>query len=679
MTSFDEYYKARLKKLETIRKAGINPYPAQSKRNYNCFQARHDFNKLKKAITLAGRLMSLREHGKLTFANLQDETGKFQLAFKEDLLKKDYDFLKKLDLGDFIEVTGKCFKTKLGEKTLAVEKLVLLAKSLRPLPEKWHGLKDVELRYRKRYLDLIMNEKTRRVFYLRSQMIDAIRDFLTDRNFLEVETPILQATPGGAVAKPFVTHHNALNTDFYLRIAPELYLKRLIVGGFEKVFEISRNFRNEGISTVHNPDFTMLEFYWAYKDYNALMELTEELFTYLLQRLKLETKIKYQGKQVDFKTPWKKITFTDLLREKAGLDITKFNTREELLPFAEKLEVNITPEMGADKIIDEIFKKKIRPQIINPLFVINQPLFLSPLAKKRMKNEKEVERYQLIIGGLEIVNAYSELNDPIDQRGRFEEQQKLRKMGDEEAHPLDEDYIEALEYGMPPTAGFGLGIDRLVMILANCSNIRDVILFPVLKPKGAVLTDKGGKGRVMLREEALILLKRNLKNANLFKHTLAVEACMKEIAKDKGVNKEVYGLAGILHDLDYEQTKKTPCKHTLETAAILEKEGVRDDIIQAIKAHNEACGGVCESQMDYALRAVDPTTGLIVAATLVLPDKKLKSLTVEFILKKFKSKSFAVGCDRNQIKSCEKLGYTIEDFFALCLKAMQRIDKELGL
>ncbi|TES95507.1 lysine--tRNA ligase [Patescibacteria group bacterium] len=488
MAKLGELRKVRLEKLSELKKAGVNPYPSKVKRTYTSKQAEEFFDELvkkKKVITLAGRLMSLREHGGLTFANLRDESGKFQLAFKKNTLGENYKLLKKLDIGDFVEASGKCFKTKLGQKTLNVSKFALISKSLRPLPEKWHGLKDQELRYRKRYLDLIMNEKAKQVFHLRSVLIDSLRDFLTDKNFLEVETPILQQTFGGAVAKPFTTHHNALDTDFYLRIAPELYLKRLIVGGFEKVFEIGRIFRNEGISTIHNPDFTMLEFYWAYADYEKLMELTEKMFKHLLKRLKIPGKIEYQGHKINFKAPWQKVTFKELLQDKVGLDITKVKKRDELAGFAKDLGVKIDPEMGLDKIVDEIFKKKVRAKIAGPLFITNYPLFLSPLAKKRAEDSKEVERYQLILGGFEIVNAYSELNDPLDQRERFEEQLKMRQKGDQEAHPLDEDYLEAMEYGMPPTAGFGLGVDRLTMILSGTDTIRDVILFPVLKPKNS--------------------------------------------------------------------------------------------------------------------------------------------------------------------------------------------------
>ncbi len=693
MSDLAELRKAKLAKLKELKKAGINPYPSESKRTHTCLESDKGFSNLeksKKEITLAGRLMSLREHGKLTFANLQDESGKFQLAFKKDHLDDQYKLLKKLDIGDFLQVTGTRFKTRLGEKTLDVKEFTLLSKSLRPLPEKWHGLKDQELKYRKRYLDLIMNEKSREVFHLRSKLIDALRDFLTDKGFLEVETPVLQPIPGGTSAKPFITHHNTLDTDFYLRIAPELYLKRLIVGGFEKIFEIGRNFRNEGISTIHNPDFTMLEFYQAMANYEDLMKLTEEMFSYIVKRLKISGEHEYQEYKINFKTPWERITFTELLKKEVNLDITKVVKRDELAKFADKLNVKINSKMGADKIIDEIFKKKIRSKIAGPLFVTNYPLFLSPLAKRRTENSEEVEQYQLILGGFEVIKAYSELNDPIDQRERFEEQLKLHEMGDEEAQLLDEDFVEALEYGMPPTAGFGLGIDRLVMVLANTANIRDVILFPVLKPKkpaGVIAQDKVGTGKLIPKKEALKLLNSKLKNPNLIKHTLAVEACMRALAKklapakagDKNIDEEVYGIAGLLHDLDYEETAKTPEKHTLKTEEWLKKEGIRDDIIQSIKAHNEACGSKCETTMDYALKAIDPTTGLIVACALVMPDKKLKSVTVDSVMKKFKSKGFAAGASRDQIKLCEKLDYKLEDFIKLCLKAMQGINKELGL
>jgi lysyl-tRNA synthetase class 2 len=390
--------------------------------------------------------------------------------------------LDNFDIGDFIEVRGTLCKTKRGEKTIEASDFKILAKSLRPLPEKWHGLKDIEERFRKRYLDLIFNPEVKEKFILRSKIISEIRKFLEKEGFLEVETPILQPIYGGARAKPFKTHHHALDIDLYLRIAPELYLKRLLVGGFEKVFEIGKCFRNEGIDRFHNPDFTSLEFYWAYADYKDMMKLTEKLILSVLKKIFKKTKISYQGKEINFKVPWPRIEFDALFRKETGLDYDAVNERT-LLEKARELGLEIEENLPKFEIADEIFKKKIRPQIWNPTFVIHYPLGFQVLAKSLEKNPKRLANFQLVIAGAEIVNAFSELNDPIEQRRRFKEQRKLFQSGYEEAHPLDEDFLEALEYGMPPAAGFGMGVDRLVMILTDSRSLREIILFPTMRPK----------------------------------------------------------------------------------------------------------------------------------------------------------------------------------------------------
>jgi lysyl-tRNA synthetase class 2 len=409
-----------------------------------------------------------------------------QLSFKKNILgDKHYNFFKNLiDLGDFIRVKGTLFTTKVGEKTLEVQSLKLLAKSLLPLPEKWHGLSDVEIRYRKRYLDLIANPEVRVIFKKRSLIIKTIREFLDKEGFIEVETPILQPIPGGAAARPFVTHHNALDIDLYLRIAPELYLKRLIVGGFEKVYEVARCFRNEGIDWAHNPEFTQVEFYQAYADYHDLMKLMEKFFVYLMKKINGGgTKIVYEKNEIDLAPPYERITFRDILMKFGNCDIEQYPDRESMAKKAQELGLEILPSDDRGKIMDEIFKKIVRPKITKPTFVINYPIELSPLAKKMVEDPRYVERFQLIVSGVELTNAFSELNDPIDQRERFVAQQKMREAGDMEAMPIDEDFIEALEHGMPPTAGLGLGIDRLIALLTDSHNIKEVILFPTLKPE----------------------------------------------------------------------------------------------------------------------------------------------------------------------------------------------------
>ncbi|MBU1146447.1 lysine--tRNA ligase [Patescibacteria group bacterium] len=480
---------ARLEKLKEIRGQKVNPYPASAKRNQTVVQVLENFDKFsanKKMLSLAGRLKSIRLHGGSAFANLEDGSGAIQLFFREDHFgAKPYKFFKELiDLGDFVRVKGILFTTKTGEKTLEVEALKLLTKTLAPLPEKWHGLSDVEIRYRQRYLDLIANPSVREIFKKRSLIIKTIREFFERDGFMEVETPILQPIPGGATARPFITHHNALDIDLYLRIAPELYLKRLIVGGFERVFEIARCFRNEGIDWSHNPEFTQIELYRAYADYNDLIKMMEKFFVYLMKKTNGgEMKVVYEKDTIDFTPPYPRITFRDILMKFGNCDIEKYPDRESMAKKARELGLDVLPSDDRGKIMDEIFKKVVRPKIVNPIFVINHPIELSPLAKKVPGDSRYVERFQLLVAGTELVNAFSELNDPIDQRERFAAQQKMREAGDAEAMRIDEDFITALMHGMPPTAGLGMGIDRLTALLTNSHNIKEVILFPTLKPE----------------------------------------------------------------------------------------------------------------------------------------------------------------------------------------------------
>ena len=485
MGTIDEIRKARLKKLKAIENRGFLAYPGQTKRTHTGELALKDFSKLaraKKEIVLVGRIMSLRQHGGLTFAHIEDETDKIQIVFKKDRIgEKSYKFfLDNFDIGDFIETRGILFKTKKGEKTLEVQDFKILAKSLLPLPEKWHGLKDVEERFRKRYLDLIFNPEVKKKFELRTRIIQEIRNFLEKEGFLEVETPILQPLYGGAKARPFKTHLNALDLDLYLRISPELYLKRLIVGGFEKVYEIGKCFRNEGMDKSHNPDFTMLEFYWTYADYKDLMKLAEEMFSQLFKKIFGKLEINYEGKKINFKPPWPRIEFTQLLRKYTKINLDEIHV-EALKKEAKKL--GIKAQGGKAEIADEIYKKFCRPKLWQPTFVIHHPLDAFPLAKQLEKKSDKTANFQLVVADFELVNAFSELNDPLEQRKRFKEQEKIFKEGFKEAQRMDEDYIEALEYGMPPAAGFGMGIDRLVALLTDSHSLREIILFPTMRPK----------------------------------------------------------------------------------------------------------------------------------------------------------------------------------------------------
>ena len=460
----DDIIKERLKKLEALKKAGREVYPARVKRTRLIAEVLEKFAALSKSrekVFLTGRIIGLRNQGSIVFADLKDGSDeKIQSVIKKDNVKDFKLFKENLDIGDFIEASGPVFKTKIGERSVEVKSLRVIVKSLRPLPSVWHGLKDVEERFRKRYLDLILNPEVKEKLITRSKIIELLREYLFNEGFLEVETPILQPIPGGALARPFVTHHNALDVDFYLRIAPELYLKRLLVGGLEKIFEIGKNFRNEGMDREHNPEVTMIELYWAYQDYWGLMKFTNKLLVSLARKLKIKNLI-YQGQKINFLGHWAIITYADALKQYGNVDIKKLKTEE----------------------IDEAFKKFVRPKIINPTFVINHPKAISPLAKSLPDDPSLTERFQLLVAGFELVNGFSELNDPIDQRERMEKQGKMRKAGNLEASRLDEDFLEALEYGMPPTAGLGIGIDRLAALLTDSHAVKEIMFFPTIRPK----------------------------------------------------------------------------------------------------------------------------------------------------------------------------------------------------
>ncbi len=483
-------YQQRLAKLENLRKAGVNPYPNDFKPAHVCAEVIKDYGDLtkeeleaKKAVlSIAGRIMAIRDFGKASFIQVQDRSGRLQGYVKKDLVGEEaYNLFKAMDMGDIIGIEGPLFRTRTNELTIEAKNLRLLAKGLHPLPEKWHGLTDVEARYRQRYLDLMVNPEVKDVFLKRTMIVKYIRDYLSSRDFIEVETPMLQPIAGGAAAKPFKTFHNALGMELYMRIAPELYLKRLVVGGFERVFEINRNFRNEGISTQHNPEFTMLEFYQAYATYEDLMDLTEEMISSIVEKVRGSKKITYQGTELDFTPPWQRITVKAAVLKYSKATEEIFTDRGKALAFSKELGLNIPEGLSHGKIITEIFEHTAEHRFIQPTFVTQYPVEVSPLSRKNERDPSLVDRFELLVNGREIANAFSELNDPIDQKERFMNQMKEKAAGDAEAHEMDEDYVKALEYAMPPTAGEGIGIDRLVMILTDSPSIRDVILFPQLK------------------------------------------------------------------------------------------------------------------------------------------------------------------------------------------------------
>jgi len=490
ITPEDEYAR-RLGAVEAIRAAGGDPYPVRFDRDRTAASLHEEFDPLEPGsetgvtVRIAGRLLLIRRQGKLVFATLRDGTGTIQLFVSQgEVGEEALAEFAGLDLGDWVGVEGEVMTTRRGELSVKVRTFGLLAKSLRPLPDKWHGLSDVDTRFRRRYVDLIVNEEARRVFQIRFAAISAIRRFLDSRAFVEVETPVLHPVPGGAAARPFVTHHNALDMDLYLRIAPELYLKRLIVAGFERVYEIGRVFRNEGLSTRHNPEFTMLEAYQAYADYTEMMTLTEELVAHAAVEATGSTTVQGDGRPLDLAPPWPRRTLRELIAEHAGVDVHPSMPVADLQKICDTLGVPYDPKWGPGKLVLEIYEKTTEHTIVGPMFVLDYPREVSPLARPHRDDPALVERFEVIVAGRELANAFSELNDPVDQRTRFEAQAALAAGGDEEAQPVDDDYLVALEYGLPPCGGLGIGIDRLAMLLAGVSSIREVILFPHLRPQG---------------------------------------------------------------------------------------------------------------------------------------------------------------------------------------------------
>lgn len=488
MEELSELLLQRRRKVNALWEAGVNPYPNDFKPQHtsadlkNAYGAIEQIEPAAEKFSLAGRIIARRSFGKAAFIQLQDRKGRIQLYIKKDEIgEAAFADFESYDIGDIIGAEGYPFRTKTGELSLHVKQIRLLVKSLLPLPEKFHGLTDVETRYRQRYVDLIVNPEVRELFVKRSRIVNLIRSFMNSRDFLEVETPMMQQIPGGATARPFITHHNALDMDLYLRIAPELYLKRLVVGGIDRVFEINRNFRNEGISVRHNPEFTMMEFYQAYATYEDLMDFTEELFCHVAQEVLGTLDFNCQGVDISFQRPWKRLTVRDAILEYGDIDAKQLGDRELALAYARSIGLDLPADIGYGKLVMEIFEEVAEHKLLQPTFVTEYPTEVSPLSRKNDHNPEVVDRFELIIGGREIANAFSELNDPVDQKERFLCQVAEKDKGDEEAHYMDEDYVRALEYGMPPTAGEGIGIDRLVMLLTNSASIRDVILFPQLR------------------------------------------------------------------------------------------------------------------------------------------------------------------------------------------------------
>jgi lysyl-tRNA synthetase class 2 len=687
----EDLRRIRLDKLAQLHERNVQPHPERFERTHTLAEGAA-LPLETKGLRLAGRLIAVRSFGKLTFAHLQDASGKLQIALEKKTLDADAWslFHDLMDRGDFLGVEGELFETKKGEITLRVGALTFLGKALRPLPEKWHGLKDAELKLRRRYLDLLMGEETRERFRRRSKVIRILRRFLDDRGFEEVETPTLQTIPSGATARPFVTHHNALDIEVYLRIAPETWLKRLIVGGYDRVYELGRCFRNEGMDPSHLQEFTLLEYYCAYWNWKDNMRFTQELVKHLIQQVCGSLTLVWRGRELDFDGEWPQVDMALLVKEKTGIDLEDCPTVEALRKavLEREIEIEQMESLGRGNLIDAVYKATVRDELIQPCFLTGMPADALPLARRNDSNPRLADSFQLIVNGWELVKAYSELVDPIQQRALFEEQERLRTGGDEEAMFLDEDYLEAMEYGMPPVSGWGMGIERVCALLSGSDSLRDVTLFPLLKPLGSGGADEEEadtsadvRDFPLTREEALALFKENVESDYLTKHCLASAAVMEAVAERFGKDTNAYWCIGLLHDLDFDRVKE-PDKHTRETVRILKEKGVGDArILKAILAHNaEGLGDVERDKwLDYALSCSETITGLVAATALVMPDKKLASVKPSSVKKRMKKKDFARQVSREAIVQCEKIGLSLEEFCELAVAAMQKIAPELGL
>jgi lysyl-tRNA synthetase, class II len=685
----------RLNKLNGLINDGINPYPSKTKKKTTIDVVQKKFDSLlasKKRLVLAGRIMSKREHGNLTFASIFDSTGHIQIALsKQEIGEVLYKrFLKYLDVGDFIEISGYCFVTHKEENSIMVLNWRILTKALRPLPDKWHGLKDEEEKFRKRYLDLLLNKETREIFIKKSLFWDVTRNFMKKHGFFEVETPTLETTTGGAEANPFKTKHKDFNIDVYLRISVgELWQKRLMAAGFEKTFEIGKVFRNEGSSPDHLQEFTNMEFYWAYANYKDGMKLVQKLYREIANKVFNTTKFESKGMMFDFADEWPTIDYKSEVLRQTGVDIEKAS-KEDMEKKLDQLGVKYEGN-NLERLTDSLWKY-CRKNIAGPAFLINHPKIVSPLAKSLEKNSALTERFQIIIAGSEIGNGYSELNNPIDQQQRFEIQKKLIEAGDEEAMMPDYEFVEMLEYGMPPTCGFGFG-ERLFSALVS-RPIRETTLFPLLRPKqelvkatpaSLVATNKTPDLGISY-EKAQELINNNISDNHTKLHLIETEAVMRSLANHFKEDEEKWGIIGLLHDIDWDKTKNDTLNHTIIAGSILQEAGATKFLIDAIQSHcygHDKCGQhkdkARQSNLEHSLIAAETVTGLIVASALMQPDKKLSSVKLSSLIKKYKNKSFAANCSRDNISEIEKTGLSLEKFLEISLVSLQKISDKLGL
>ena len=699
----------RLKKAEALRASGTIPYAAKFERT-NTLAEGGDLKDGKK-IRAAGRVMLLREMGKMIFATLQDHTGRLQVAWKADEISEE-EFKKVMefvDLGDIIGVSGERFTTKKGEPTILVKEWTMLSKALRQPPEKWHGIADKETAWRQRYLDLTSNRETFDRFLFRSEFIKKLREFYWEHDFIEVETPVLTNAASGALATPFITHHEAYDLDVFLRIAAgEIFQKECLVGGFDRTFEVARCFRNEGLDPSHLQDFTMVEHYTAYWDYEQNMQFMEEMLSTIIKEMTGSTKLQIPNREgelvdVDFKPPWPRISIAEAIEHDCGIDIHTTKTADDLRTAIAikkiRLEVDVA-SLERGNLIDQLYKKVSRPKIVQPTFLTSHPVDLSPLARLNDDNPDITDRFQLVVGGWEIVNAYSELIDPVDQAQRFEDQSKANAKGDTDAHCKDDEFVKALEYGCPPCSGMGMGIDRIVALITQQTNLRDVVLFPLMKPEqhGDMESDtisppassKPMNDTLLLQHAdyghllpaAHGLLEEHAENTKA--HLIATGAAMAMLAERFGGHTDTWRVAGMLHDLDWDSLDKDFEKHCgEELAEMLAGVDAPQELLGDIRSHYAHRYGE-EYPLDTMLRkclyCVDELTGFIIAVTLVRPSKQIADVEVKSVKKKLKDKSFAAQVDRDQIKACEELlEMELEEFIQLTLDAMKGVADNLGL
>jgi len=682
----------RIKKLQDLRDAGINPYPAKSTRTHTVGESLAQPHET--SVTITGRIITKREMGKLIFCHMRDESGDVQIVLKQGDIEKELFklFEKKIDIGDIIQITGDRFQTQKGEESILVTSFTLLSKTLRPLPDKFHGLHDEEARYRKRYLDFLTNKEQRSKIEIRANLTRYIREFLHEKGFLEIETPMLETIASGAMAKTFDTHLNAFDLPVHLRICiGELWQKRLLVGGFEKTFEIGRAFRNEGVDHQHNPEFTMLEYYWAYADYEDNMNMHEEMLPFVIQKSIGTLVVEYEGNTIDFTPSYKRITFRDAVLEHSGIDINEHDSLEELKQVMDKKGLETEGEVDHGKLLDSLYKQTTRPKIIQPTFVLNYPASLKPLAKKA-EDPRYTEMFQLVVSGFELSNSYTELNDPIDQRERFEGQAHAKAEGDEEAMAYDYDYVEALEHGMPPATGTGIGIDRFTALITGSHTIREVTAFPLMKPEQektntVVKTVSQGETFEKLpvdRDGAMKLLDKHHEPGADYTHYLESEAVMRGLAEHLGRDIEYWGLLGLLHDLDWGYTKQDEEKHCTMTPKILREEGFPEDFVENVLSHayGSPCGGLDDKvrtrEIEFAIACGETVTGLVHAAARLRPEK-IATLKVSSLKKKFKNKKFAEKVNRNVILECEELGVSLDVFLQISIDSITKIADQVDL